>query len=151
MRHLTFQNGQTLSFMTVYGSDLCYWLLLESGNVIARTTVQYVVRVDFINEDIKRQIDQFDMNVNERLNEREFSTEDSQTSSIFYRISFTGFLIYGDRLNPYGTVSYHATWVLTCISVTRYDTCYVKFIILSIVSRDDCQLLYTSTAFMMLR
>ena len=34
------------------GSDLCYWLLLESGKIIARTTVQHVVRDDYINDDI---------------------------------------------------------------------------------------------------
>jgi hypothetical protein len=42
------------------GSDLCYWLLLPSGKVLARTTVQHVTREDMLNEDVKMQINRFD-------------------------------------------------------------------------------------------
>ena len=45
------------------GSDLCYWLLLESGKVIARTTVQHVVRDDYLNDDVKREIERFDQSI----------------------------------------------------------------------------------------
>ncbi len=38
------------------GSDLCYWLLFESGKVIARTTVQHVVRDDNMNDNINHNI-----------------------------------------------------------------------------------------------
>jgi hypothetical protein len=48
------------------GSDLCYWLLLESGKVVARTTVHYVVRNKYGNDDIKRKIRTFDQPVDER-------------------------------------------------------------------------------------
>jgi hypothetical protein len=42
------------------GSDLCYWFLLESGKVIARTTVQHVERDDYLNDDVKRDFESFD-------------------------------------------------------------------------------------------
>ncbi|KAI2489307.1 hypothetical protein MHU86_25280 [Fragilaria crotonensis] len=54
------------------GSDLCYWLLLESGNVIARTTVQHVVRDDYLNNDVKTEIESFDRAVDERLSDQNF-------------------------------------------------------------------------------
>jgi len=57
------------------GSDLCYWLLLESGKVIARTTVQHVVRDDYLNDDIRREIERFDQVVNERLSDQNFMAE----------------------------------------------------------------------------
>ena len=44
-----------------FGSDLCYWSLPESGKVIARTTVQHVVRRDnYLNDEIKHEIERFD-------------------------------------------------------------------------------------------
>ena len=42
------------------GSNLCYWLLLESGKIIARTTVQHVVREDYLNDNVKLEIERFD-------------------------------------------------------------------------------------------
>ncbi|KAI2495965.1 Reverse transcriptase (RNA-dependent DNA polymerase) [Fragilaria crotonensis] len=57
------------------GSDLCYWLLLESGKVIARTTVQHVVRDDYLNDDIRREIERFDQVVDEQLSDQNFMAE----------------------------------------------------------------------------
>ena len=54
------------------GSDLRYWLLLESGKVIARTTVQHVVRDDYLNDDIRRELERFDQSVDERLLDQNF-------------------------------------------------------------------------------
>jgi hypothetical protein len=50
------------------GSDLCYWLLLQSGKVIAHTTVQHVVRDNYVlNDDDKAVIERFDQAVEERM------------------------------------------------------------------------------------
>ena len=65
------------------GSDLCYWLLLKSGKIIARTSVQHVTRDDLLNEDIKKQIEDFDMDVEERLDEQNFFTEDANDATFF--------------------------------------------------------------------
>ena len=61
-----------LSVVHRVGSDLCYWLLLESGKVIARTTVQHVVRDEYLNDDVKRNIESFDRSVDEQLSDQNF-------------------------------------------------------------------------------
>ena len=57
------------------GSNLCYWLLLESGKVIARTTVQHVIRDNYLNDDVKRDIESFDQSVEERLSDQNFMAD----------------------------------------------------------------------------
>ena len=68
----------------IVGSDLCYWLLLESGKIIARTTVQHVVLEDYLNDDVKLEIDYGDMdlpgitvidNVNDGLMDNDLNAE----------------------------------------------------------------------------
>ena len=34
------------------GSTMCYWLIPESGSIIANTSVQHVIRDDYMNKDI---------------------------------------------------------------------------------------------------
>ena len=58
------------------GSDLCYWLLLQPGKVIARTTVQHVVRDDYLNDDVKSEIERFDQTVEERMSDQNFILDD---------------------------------------------------------------------------
>ncbi len=58
------------------GSDLCYWLLLESGKIIARTTVQHVVRDDYLNDDVKIEVERFDRSVEDRLSDQNFALND---------------------------------------------------------------------------
>ena len=65
------------------GSNLCYWLLLPTGNVIARTTVQHVTREDHLNNDIRNDIETFDKSVDNRLKEEGFLTEDAGDMSFF--------------------------------------------------------------------
>ena len=62
------------------GSDLCYWLLLKSGNVIARTTVQHVTREDLLNNETRQQVEDFDRSVEERLNKQGFLAQDADIS-----------------------------------------------------------------------
>jgi hypothetical protein len=64
------------------GSDLCYWLLLPSGKVLARTTVQHVTREDMLNEDVKMQINQFNDQVENRLNDENFVVNDQNIANI---------------------------------------------------------------------
>ena len=65
------------------GSDLCYWLLLSNGKVIARTTVQHVTREDVLNEDVKMQINQFDEQVENRLNDANFVVDDQNVANFY--------------------------------------------------------------------
>jgi hypothetical protein len=43
--------------------------------VIARTTVQHVVRDDYLNDDVKRDIESFDRSVEERLSDQNFMAD----------------------------------------------------------------------------
>jgi hypothetical protein len=54
------------------GSDLCYWLVTQSGIVIARTTVQHVVRDEYLDTRIGEQINSFDCALENRLNDTNF-------------------------------------------------------------------------------
>ena len=58
------------------GSDLCYWLLPESSKVIARTTVQHVVRDDHLNDDTMQEIERFDRAVEERMSDHNFIVDE---------------------------------------------------------------------------
>ena len=55
-----------------------YWLLLVSGKIIARTTVQHVVREDYLNDDVKLEIERYDRSVEDRLSDQNF-TQRNQT------------------------------------------------------------------------
>jgi hypothetical protein len=50
-------------------------LVIESGKVIARTTVQDVVRDDYLNDDVERDIESFDRSVEERLSDQNFMAD----------------------------------------------------------------------------
>jgi hypothetical protein len=58
------------------GSNLCYWLLLESGKIIARTTLQHVVREDYLNDDVELEIQRFNRSVEDRLSDQNFTQHD---------------------------------------------------------------------------
>jgi hypothetical protein len=60
------------------GSDFCYWLALKSGKVIAHTTVQHVVRDDYVNEDVRHEIERFDRLIEERLSDQNFISDNTQ-------------------------------------------------------------------------
>ena len=51
--------------------------MLESGNVIARTTAQHVVRDDYVNDNIKLEIERFDRSVDEQLSDQNFLADDT--------------------------------------------------------------------------
>jgi hypothetical protein len=55
------------------GSDLCHWLLHESGKIIACTTVQHFVREDDLNDNVKLEIKAFDRSVEDRLSDQNFT------------------------------------------------------------------------------
>ena len=56
-------------------SNLCYWLLLESGKEIGHTIVQLIVRDDYLNDDVKQDIESFDRTVKERLSDQNFMAD----------------------------------------------------------------------------
>jgi len=58
------------------GSDMCYWLITESGKIISKTSVEHVTRDDYLKGDIKKTIDEFNEKLTERLNDENFQFED---------------------------------------------------------------------------
>jgi hypothetical protein len=65
------------------GSDLCYWLLLSNGSILARTTVQHVTREDWLNEEAKEQINRYDQAVDERLDNANFVIDEPNLANFY--------------------------------------------------------------------
>ncbi len=64
--------GKWLGVAHRVGSDMCYWILTVTGDIIAETTVQHVTREDLDNPSIATQVKEFDDKLNERLNDTNF-------------------------------------------------------------------------------
>ena len=64
--------GRWLGVSHRVGSDMCYWILTKSGEVIAETTVQHATAEDENDPDIKPQIKQFNETVTTRLDDSNF-------------------------------------------------------------------------------
>jgi hypothetical protein len=45
--------GRWLGVSHRVGSDLCYWIVTDSGQVVSKTSVEHVTRDDYLNEDTK--------------------------------------------------------------------------------------------------
>ena len=52
------------------GSDMCYWLITESGQIISKSSVQHVIKDDFLNPNVKEAIEKFNKKLVEKLNEQ---------------------------------------------------------------------------------
>ena len=48
--------GRWLGVSHRVGSDLCYWLVTDSGQVVSKTSVEHVTRDDYLHEDTKKRI-----------------------------------------------------------------------------------------------
>jgi hypothetical protein len=54
---------------------LCYWLITESGKIIAKTSVEHVTRDDYLQADKKAEIDEFNRKLEESLDDANFIVE----------------------------------------------------------------------------
>jgi hypothetical protein len=54
------------------GSDLCYWLITESGKIIAKTSVEHVTRDDYLQTNKKAKSDAFNQRLEEPLDNANF-------------------------------------------------------------------------------
>jgi len=68
--------GRWLGVAHRVGGVLCYWVITKSGKVIARTTVQHVIRENFLQEEIKESINELDVALKERLDDANFVVDD---------------------------------------------------------------------------
>ena len=70
--------GRWLGISHKVGTDMCYWVLTVSGNVVSRTTVQDVSRDDLLHLVMKEKIKLFDEALDKRLDNTKF-TDDQGT------------------------------------------------------------------------
>jgi hypothetical protein len=65
------------------GSDLCYWLITDTGKIISKLSVEHVVRDDYLQEGTKKMIDDFNTALLETLNNENFTLDgDGEFNSI---------------------------------------------------------------------
>ena len=64
--------GQWIGVYHRIGSDMCYWILIKSGIVIADTTVQHVRRYDMFDSETVSQVEKFNTYINEQLDDTIF-------------------------------------------------------------------------------
>jgi hypothetical protein len=57
------------------GSDLCYWLITESGEIISKTSVEHVIHHDYIDQEKKKMIDEFNATLTRNLDDENFQIE----------------------------------------------------------------------------
>ena len=57
------------------GSDLSYWLITETGKIISKTSVEHVTRDDYLQEDKKAEIEEFNRRLEESLSDANFVIE----------------------------------------------------------------------------
>ena len=59
-------------------SDLCYWLIMESGKIIAKTSVKHITHDDYLQVDKKAKIDEFNRKLEESLDDTNFVVEQGE-------------------------------------------------------------------------
>ena len=74
--------GRWLGIAHRVGSDMTYWVLTESGRVIARSTVQHVTITDMATDAIRDRVSNFDATLLTRLSDDNFQIE--HPNSVFY-------------------------------------------------------------------
>ena len=58
------------------GSDMCYWIITDSVKLVSKTLVQHVIRYDYLNLEVNKQMNQFNDKLDKRLDDTEFLLED---------------------------------------------------------------------------
>jgi hypothetical protein len=64
--------GRWLGVSHHVGSDLCYWIVTDSGQVVSKTSVEHVTCDDYLNEDTKAKVKEFEKKLGERLDDSNF-------------------------------------------------------------------------------
>ena len=55
---------------------MCYWILTQSGKVIARTTVQHVTLPELQKDETKKRVEEYDKSIEERLSDANFTIDE---------------------------------------------------------------------------
>jgi hypothetical protein len=62
---------------------MCYWVINEKGNVLARTTVQHVPELDLRTDQMKEKAETFERTLNARLNDANFIVENAEAEGFY--------------------------------------------------------------------
>jgi hypothetical protein len=54
------------------GSDLCYWIVNDSGQVTSKTSVEHVTWEDYLSKDTKTRVKEFEKKLREHLDDSNF-------------------------------------------------------------------------------
>ena len=76
--------GRWLGVAHRIGSEMCYWILTDACEVVARTTVQHVLRTELLTDHVKTRVDEFDARVKDRLDDDRFLIEVGLENALFY-------------------------------------------------------------------
>jgi hypothetical protein len=55
------------------GSDMCYWLITDSGQIVLKTSVEHATRDDYLQVSTMKKIEVFDEKVDKRLGDSNFT------------------------------------------------------------------------------
>jgi len=75
--------GRWLGVSHHVGSDLSYWIITNNGKVLSRTTVQHAIRDDYLNMDTKTKIDTFNTEIEARLDDTNFLTDEAGEAAFY--------------------------------------------------------------------
>ena len=70
------------------GSDLCYWLITESGKIISKTSVEHVIRDDYVDPERKTLIDHFNATLTRNLDDEGFEIEGDGSYKSFRTLDY---------------------------------------------------------------
>ena len=64
--------GRWLGVSHHVGSDFCYWIVTDSGQVVSKMSVEYVTHEDYLSEDMKTRDKDFEKKLGESLDDSNF-------------------------------------------------------------------------------
>jgi hypothetical protein len=62
---------------------MCYWVINENGNVLARTTVQHVPEIDLRTDLVRKKAEDFEKNLVNRLDDANFLADDAEAQGFY--------------------------------------------------------------------
>jgi hypothetical protein len=65
------------------GSDMCYLVINENGNVLSQMTVEHVTQDDIKTDEMKARLEEFDKKLNMRLIDTNFVVENAEMEGFF--------------------------------------------------------------------
>jgi hypothetical protein len=75
--------GRWLGVAHRVGSDMCYWVINENGNVLARTTVQHVPDIDLRTDMIRNKAEAFQNALVTRLDDANFMADNAEAEGFY--------------------------------------------------------------------